>query len=219
LLTSRTAKGPHAGQPVLGFGRAMDASSTVAIMIHGRGASPEDILGVATAFDRPGVTYLAPAAANHTWYPYSFLTELSKNEPYLSSALSVIASLVAEVEGAGVPRKRIVVMGFSQGACLTSEFAIRNASRFGGFVAFSGGAIGPPGTRWNDTGRFDGTPMFFGCSNVDPHIPEERVNETAALCERMGAAVTRKIYPGIGHLVIDDEIAHARTILDALSSS
>jgi phospholipase/carboxylesterase len=219
LLTSRTAKGPHAGQPVLGFGRAMDASSTVAIMIHGRGASPEDILGLATAFDRPDVTYLAPAAANHTWYPYSFLTELAKNEPYLSSALSVIASLVAEVEGSGVPRKRIVVMGFSQGACLTSEFAIRNASRFGGFVAFSGGAIGPPGTRWNDTGRFDGTPMFFGCSNVDPHIPEERVNETAALCERMGAAVTRKIYPGIGHLVIDDEIAHARTILDALSSS
>ena len=218
MLTSRTAKGPHAGQPVLAFGRPLDASSTVAIMIHGRGASPEDILGLATAFDRPDVTYLAPAAANHTWYPYSFLTELAKNEPYLSSALSVVASLVAESEGSGVPRTRIVVIGFSQGACLTSEFAIRNASRFGGFVAFSGGAIGPPGTRWNDTGRFDGTPMFFGCSNVDPHIPEERVNETAAMCERMGAAVTRKIYPGIGHLVIDDEIGHARAILDSIGA-
>jgi len=183
-------------------------------MIHGRGASPEDILGLATALDRPEVTYLAPAAANNTWYPYSFLTEIAKNEPYLSSALSVIAGLVADVEAAGVRRERIVVMGFSQGACLTSEFAIRNASRFGGFVAFSGGAIGPPGTRWNDTGRFDGTPMFFGCSNVDPHIPEERVNETAAMCERMGATVTKKIYPGMGHLVIEDEIAHARQMLD-----
>jgi phospholipase/carboxylesterase len=199
-------------------GRPLDSSSTVAIMIHGRGASPEDILGVAGALARPDVTYLAPAAANHTWYPYSFLTEIAKNEPYLSSALSVVAALVAEVEGAGVPRERIVIMGFSQGACLTSEFAIRNASRFGGFVAFSGGAIGPPGTRWNDTGRFDGTPIFFGCSNVDPHIPEERVNETAAICERMGAKVIKKIYPGIGHLIVDDEIAHARSILDALAS-
>jgi predicted esterase len=203
----------------MGFGRALDASSTVAIMLHGRGASPEDILGLATTFERPEVTYLAPAAANNTWYPYSFLTEIAKNEPYLSSALSVVASLVADVEAAGVPRERVVVMGFSQGACLTSEFAIRNAGPFGGFVAFSGGAIGPPGTRWNDTGRFDGTPMFFGCSNVDPHIPEERVNETAAMCERMGAKVTKKIYPGIGHLVIDDEIAHARVMLDKVLGS
>ena len=202
----------------MAFGRALDPSATVAIMIHGRGASPEDILGVATALDRPDVTYLAPAAANNTWYPYSFLTEIAKNEPYLSSALSVIAGLVAEIEGAGVPRSSIVIMGFSQGACLASEFAIRNASRFGGFVAFSGAAIGPPGTRWNDTGRFHGTPIFFGCSDVDPHIPEERVTETAAMCERMGAKVTTKIYPGIGHLVIEDEIAHARVILDSLRS-
>jgi predicted esterase len=201
----------------MGFGRTLDSSSTVAIMLHGRGASAEDILGLATAFERPEVTYLAPAAANNTWYPYSFLTEIAKNEPYLSSALSVVASLVGECEAAGVPRERIVVMGFSQGACLTSEFAIRNAGRFGGFVAFSGGAIGPPGTRWNDTGRFDGTPMFFGCSNVDPHIPEDRVNETADMCGRMGAKVTKKIYPGIGHLVIDDEIAHARALLDSIS--
>jgi phospholipase/carboxylesterase len=201
----------------MGFGRALDASSTVAIMIHGRGASPEDILGVATVLDRPDVTYLAPAAANNTWYPYSFLTEVAKNEPYLSSALSVIGGLVGDVERAGVPRARIVVMGFSQGACLASEFAIRNASRFGGFVAFSGAAIGPPGTRWNEAGRFDGTPMFFGCSNVDPHIPEERVHETAAICERMGAVVTKKIYPGMGHLVIEDEIVHARALLDSIT--
>ena len=188
------------------------------LMLHGRNAGPENILELADAFDRPNVTYLAPAAADNTWYPYSFLTEIAKNEPFLSSALSVLGGLVGEVEAAGIPRDRIVLMGFSQGACLTSEFAIRNASRFGGFVAFSGGAIGPPGTTWDDAGRFDGTPMFFGCSNVDAHIPEARVHETAALCRRMGAKVTTKIYPGMGHLVNDDEIAHAQTLLDSLAA-
>jgi phospholipase/carboxylesterase len=193
-------------------------ADVVAIMIHGRGAGPENILDLADALDRPDVTYLAPAAVDNTWYPYSFLTEISKNEPYLSSALSVVGALVGEVEAAGVPRDRIVVMGFSQGACLTSEFAIRNASRYGGFVAFSGGAIGPPGTKWDDSGRFDGTPIFFGCSNVDAHIPEARVIETSEMCRRMGADVTRKIYPGMGHLVNDDEIAHAQMLLDSLAA-
>ena len=199
-------------------GQRLGQAATVAIMIHGRGASPEDILGLAGALDRPGVTYLAPAAANNTWYPYSFLADISKNEPYLSSALSVMGALVSEIEAAGVARDRIVMMGFSQGACLTSEFAIRNASRFGGFVAFSGGAIGPPGTAWNEAGRFEATPMFFGCSDVDAHIPEARVNDTAAMCARMGATVTKQIYPGMGHLVNDDEIAHARALLDSVAA-
>ena len=215
---SPIASGPHAGQRVVAAGQPLGKAAIVAIMIHGRGASPEDILGLASAFDRPDVAYLAPAAAGNTWYPYSFLTEISKNEPYLSSALSVLGSLVAEIEAAGIARDRIVMMGFSQGACLTSEFAIRNASRFGGFVAFSGGAIGPPGTRWDDSHRFDGTPIFFGCSNIDAHIPEERVNETAAICARMGANVTTKIYSGMGHLVNDDEIAHAQVLLDAVGA-
>ncbi len=188
----------------------------VVIMIHGRGAGPENILDLVPALAHPDVTYLVPAAANNTWYPYSFMTEIAKNEPFLSSALSVIASLVSHAEAAGITRNRIVVMGFSQGACLTTEFAIRNASRFGGFVAFSGGAIGPAGTIWDDSGRFDGTPMFFGCSDVDAHIPEARVIESAEMCARMGATVTKKIYPGMGHLVNDDEIAHARALLDSL---
>lgn len=216
MPASPIANGPHANRPVVGFGQPLGQASTVAIMIHGRGASPEDILGLATAFDRPNVSYLAPAAASNTWYPYSFLTEISKNEPYLSSALSVLDALVSDVERTGIARRRIVMMGFSQGACLTSEFAIRNASRFGGFVAFSGGAIGPPGTAWDDTRRFEGTPMFFGCSDIDAHIPEQRVTETSAICRRMGADVTTKIYPGMGHVVNDDEIAHARMLLDSL---
>ena len=217
MLPSNTASGPHAGQPVLTTGKPLGQSPVVVIMIHGRGAGPENILELASALAQPDVTYLAPAAANNTWYPYSFMSDIARNEPYLSSALSVVKSLVSQVEASGIRRDRIVILGFSQGACLTTEFAIRNASPFGGFVAFSGGAIGPPGTKWDETGRFDGTPIFFGCSNVDPHIPEPRVIESAELCERMGATVTRRIYPGMGHLVNDDEIAWARALLESLT--
>ena len=217
MQKSTTASGPHANQPVLAWGKPLGAAPAVVIMIHGRGAGPENILELAPALGQPNATYLAPAAANNTWYPYSFMTEIAKNEPYLSSALSLLGSLVGEIEAAGIARDHIVMMGFSQGACLTTEFAIRNASRFGGFVAFSGGAIGPPGTRWNEAPRFDGTPFFFGCSDVDPHIPEARVRESAEVCARMGADVTTRIYPGMGHLVNDDEIAHVRKMLQALS--
>lgn len=185
-------------------------------MIHGRGAGPENILELAPALGHPNATYLAPQAANNTWYPSSFMTDIAKNEPFLSSALSVLGSLVSEIEAAGIGRDRIVMMGFSQGACLTTEFSVRNASRFGGFIAFSGGAIGPPGTRWDESGRFEGTPIFFGCSDVDAHIPEPRVRESAAICTRMGADVTTRIYAGMGHLVNDDELAHARAILETL---
>jgi len=191
-------------------------------MIHGRGAGPENILELAPALGHPNATYLAPRAASNTWYPYSFMTEIAKNEPFLSSALSVLRSLVSDIESAGIRRDRIVMLGFSQGACLTTEFAIRNASRFGGLVAFSGGAIGPEGTTWatedTDTANpFADTPFFFGCSNVDPHIPEVRVRESAEIAARMGAKVTTRIYPGMGHVVNDDEIAHARAILETLS--
>jgi len=194
-------------------------------MLHGRGAGPENILDLAPALGHPGVTYLAPAAANRTWYPYSFMADIAKNEPYLSSALSVLAALVTEVEGAGIARDHIVMLGFSQGACLTTEFAIRNASRFGGVVAFSGGAIGPPGTEWDELVAgcgelgFDGTPMFFGCSDVDAHVPADRVRESAEACGRMGADVTTRIYPGMGHLVNDDEIAWAKALVDEVLRS
>jgi predicted esterase len=209
---------------VLAWGKPLGQARVVVIMIHGRGAGPENILELAPALGRPDATYLAPRAANSTWYPYSFMTEIAKNEPFLSSALSVLGSLVSEIEGAGIRRDRIVMMGFSQGACLTTEFAIRNASRFGGFIAFSGGAIGPAGTTWaregaegtDKTNPFDGTPFFFGCSDIDAHIPEARVRESAEVCARMGADVTTRIYPGMGHLVNDDEIAHAQAILETL---
>ena len=198
---------------MLAWGQPLGHAPVVVIMIHGRGAGPNNILELAPALGQPDATYLAPAAANNTWYPYSFMTDIARNEPYLSSALSVLGSLVSDIESAGIRRERIVMMGFSQGACLTTEFAIRNASRFGGFIAFSGGAIGPAGTLWDEKPRFDGTPIFFGCSDVDAHIPEARVRESSEVCARMGAAVTTRIYPGMGHLVSDDELEWARTLV------
>ena len=146
------------------------------------------------------------------------MADIASNEPGLSSALGLLESVVARIEAAGIPRSRIVLLGFSQGACLTAEFAVRHASRFGGVVVFSGGAIGPPGTRWDDAGRFDGTPVFLGCSDRDSHVPEPRVIETAELFTRMGADVTTRIYPGMGHLVNDDEIAFAQGLLDGVGS-
>jgi len=210
--------GPHEGQPALQAGKPLGQAPVAVVMVHGRNAGPENILDLVPALARPEVTYLAPAAANRTWYPYSFLADIASNEPWLSSGLAVLGTLVSGVEAAGVPRDRIVLLGFSQGACLATEFAIRNASRFGGVVVFSGGAIGPPGTRWDDSGRFDGTPMFFGCSDVDSHVPAARVIESAELCARMGADVTRRLYPGMGHTINDDEIAWAQNLLDALAS-
>jgi len=208
--------GPHDGQPVLQAGQPIGRAPVAVIMVHGRGAGPENILDLVPELDRPNATYLAPAAANRTWYPFSFMADIASNEPWLSSALSVLAALVSHVEEAGVPRDRIVLLGFSQGACLSTEFAVRHASRFGGLVAFSGGAIGPPGTIWDESGRFDGTPVFFGCSDRDAHVPEARVTESAELCARMGAQVTKRIYPGMGHTIVDDEIRWAQDLLDSL---
>lgn len=208
---------PHEGQPVVEAGSPLGQAPGAVIMVHGRNAAPENILDLATRFNRPQLTYLAPAAAGGTWYPFSFMADVATNEPGLSSALDVLAGLVQRIEAAGIPWSRIVLMRFSQGACLTAEFTIRHASRFGGVIIFSGGAIGPPGTTWHSTGRFDGTPVFLGCSDRDAHVPELRVLETADVFTRLGAVVTTRIYPGMGHLVNDDEIEFAQGVLDAMA--
>jgi predicted esterase len=185
-------------------------------MIHGRNAAPRNILDVARALDRPRFTYLAPAAANNTWYPFSFKEQMERNEPGLSSSLEMLRALVDTVIAKGIRREHVVLLGFSQGACLTSEFAVRNASRYGGVIAYSGGVIGPPGTQWNNPGSFDGMPAFFGCSDVDAHIPKERVDESAAVFTRMGALVTERLYPGMGHTVNEDELEFARDLMDRI---
>ena len=205
---------PHAGQPITVAGQPLGESRAVVIMVHGRNASPSNILELAAVLNRPAFTYLAPAAADHTWYPYSFLENTAKNEPGLSSGLYVLGQIVADIEARGIGKDHIVLLGFSQGACLSAEFAVRHAGRYGGVIVFSGGVIGPPGTEWNYPGSFDGTPVFLGCSDVDAHIPAQRVEESALVFERMGATVTKRLYPGMGHLINDDEIAFARDVMD-----
>ena len=207
---------PHAGQPVATAGAPLDKSRGAVIMVHGRNAGPENILDLVPCLARPQFAYLAPAAANRTWYPFPFISEIDKNEPGISSGLAVLDGLVQKLVSSGVQRSRIFLCGFSQGACLASEFAVRHADRFGGVIVFSGGLIGPPGTHWNSyQGTFAGTPVFLGCSDTDAHIPRTRVDESAAVFARMGATVTTRLYPGMGHLVCDDELAAAQEILDA----
>jgi predicted esterase len=199
---------------VLIAGVPLDRAQAAMIMVHGRGASPNSILELVAFIDRPAFTYLAPAAAGGTWYPHRFLVEISMNEPGISSGLSVLDHLVHDLEARGIPRSRTMLLGFSQGACLASEFVARHAARYGGLIVLSGGLIGPPGTPRAYPGSFDGTPVFLGCSDSDPHIPKERVEESAAVFERMGAEVTARLYPGMGHDVNDDEIAMTRSIMD-----
>jgi phospholipase/carboxylesterase len=213
---SEPSRSPHAGQPVSVAGPPLGEGRGVAILVHGRNAGPANILDLLPRLARPDVTYLAPAAANRTWYPLSFLAEQAQNEPYLSSALDVLRDLVAAVLGRGVPRERVLLLGFSQGACLTAEFAVRHAARFGGLVLFSGGLIGPPGTSWDYGGSFEGTPVFLGCSDADAHVPATRVRDSARVFTRMGARVRMELYPGMGHLVSDEEVEAARQLLDGV---
>lgn len=210
---------PHAGQPLASAGAALGKSPVTVIMVHGRNAAPANILSLVPSFERPDLTYLAPAAAGGTWYPLSFMAEKEKNEPGLSSGLWVLDQLVGHVVSAGIRKDRIVLLGFSQGACLTAEFAASHADRYGGVVLYSGGLIGPPETTWSYTGSFGGTPVFLGCSDVDAHVPKTRVDESAAVFQRMGATVTERIYPGMGHLVNDEELDFTRTLLSDLLSA
>jgi predicted esterase len=183
------------------------------ILVHGRGASAEDILGLAREFGHDDVAYLAPQAAGNSWYPYSFLTPLEKNEPGLTSALGVLGQLVSTLGDQGLPAERVGFLGFSQGACLSLEFAARNARRYAAVIGLSGGLIGPPGTPRTYPGHAGGTFVFLGCSDVDPHIPLERVQETAQVLRDLGAVVDERIYPGMGHTVNQDEIEAVKLIL------
>ena len=207
---------PHGDQPLIAAGAPLGAAP-VLIMVHGRGAGPENILDLAPHLVPAGVTCLAPSAAGRTWYPNSFMAVSETNEPGLSSGLDVLARLVEHCIAAGVTAERIALLGFSQGACLTAEFAVRHARRYGAVIIFSGGLIGPPGTIWDERASFAGTPMFLGCSDVDHHIPKTRVDESADVFARMGAVVTKRIYPGMGHLVNAEEIAEAQRVLKSIA--
>jgi phospholipase/carboxylesterase len=211
------SEGPHHGQPIVVAGAPVANARAVGVLLHGRGATALSILDLGDAINRPDVAWLAPQARGNTWYPNRFVAPIESNEPWLSSALAAVGDVVAQVEEAGAPRSRIVLIGFSQGACLALEALIRRPGIAGGVAGLSGGLIGPPGTVWPDAGRLDGVPVFLGCSDVDFHIPKERVLETADIFRARGAEVTAILYPGMDHTVNDDEIAHVRAIVDRVA--
>lgn len=186
------------------------------LMAHGRGASAPDILTIAAEAAQPGFVYVAPQAAGNTWYPNRFMEPIASNEPWLTSALATLEGCLTLLEQAGFPPERSIMLGFSQGACLMTEFVARHARRYGGIVGFSGGLIGPEGTPRSYPGSLAGTPVFLGCSDIDPHVPKERVQETAEVFQRLGAQVTLRLYPGMGHTVNADELDHLRKLMQAL---
>lgn len=208
---------PHAGQPVRTAGEPLEKARAAVILLHGRGAGAADILSLAGELAVPGLAYLAPEAAGGVWYPYSFLSPLEKNQPWLDSALATLARLSAGVEARGLPTGRIAWLGFSQGACLALEYAVRFPQPYGAVIAFSGGLIGPPGQVRHDQGDLAGTPVYIGCSDHDPYIPAERVRFSAANLQRLGAQVNAQFFPGMPHTINRQELETARGMLRALT--
>jgi len=201
---------------IITAGVNLSSASKALIMLHGRGAHAQDILSLAEYLDVQDFALVAPQATNNTWYPYSFLAPPAQNEPWLSSALNIVKETVAYLNKAGIANEHIYLLGFSQGACLTLEFAARNATRYGGIIAFTGGLIGDKIYPENYTGNFASTPVFIGSSNPDFHVPVERVYATTNILQNMGAAVTEKIYNNMGHTINEDELNQANQILKGI---
>jgi predicted esterase len=209
----QTGYDPHANLPALRAGPAPEQARGTIVMIHGRGAPAESILALYPDLAVEGLAALAPQAAGHTWYPYSFLSPIPQNQPYLDSALRAVDAIISDLLRRGVPSDKIALLGFSQGACLTTEYVARHPRRYGAVMALTGGLIGPPGTPRDYTGSLGGTPVFLGTSDPDPHIPFERVLETEAVLTRMGAKVEVRRYEGMGHTINDEEVGVCRELL------
>ncbi len=212
-LEFETNIGPHQGQPILTAGEPLDRAGAAMVLVHGRGASAESILTLADEFNQTGFAFLAPQAAEGTWYPNRFLAPTASNEPWLSSALAAVDEVVRKINTAGIPHERIIILGFSQGACLALEHAARNARRYGGVVGLSGGLIGADGEPRHDRGDFAGTPIFLGCSDVDFHIPQARVQHAADTLKALGGNVTMRLYPNMDHTVNQDEIEFVQEMM------
>lgn len=209
----------HLNQPVISAGVTLQEAKAAMIMIHGRGATARDIISLASELDTPAFAYLAPQAYGNTWYPQRFMQPLASNEPWLSSALDTIGALESHLIQQGIPRERVMLLGFSQGACLALEYAARHATRYGGIVALSGSLIGPDDLPRHDEGSLAGTPVFLGCSDVDFHIPLYRVQASTAAMRKLGGTVTERIYEGMDHTVNADELTFVREMMAALVTS
>ena len=208
---------PHRAVQVAQKGAPPSRAKAAMIMLHGRRGSAEDMLALVDILARPDLAYVAPQAAAHSWYPHPFTASIERNEPWLSSALRVIDTLLERLGDAGFGSERVALLGFSQGACLALEYAARHARPYAGVIGLSGGLIGPEGTPRDYPGSLAGTPVFLGCSDVDPHIPLARVRDTTAVLRRLGAVVTERIYPGMGHLINEDEIRFVQGLLAGLA--
>ena len=205
--------GPHQNQPVRSSGAPLTQAQGAVVMLHGRGATAESILTLASSLGLPDLAYLAPQAGGNSWWPQSFLAPISSNQPGISSAMQAVEDVLEMVVEGGISLERTVLLGFSQGACLATEFAARHARRYGGVAGLSGGLIGPDGTPRDYAGSLEGTPVFLGCSDIDSHIPAERVRLTASTLERLGGAVTMRLYRGMGHTINQDELEAVRAML------
>jgi phospholipase/carboxylesterase len=203
----------HEGQKFLFEGVDLRSAKSAMILIHGRGATAESILTLTKEFYSPDYTYAAPQASGNTWYPYSFLSPIESNEPGLSSALKVIDELLKKIKYSGVPENEIILLGFSQGACLVLEYAARNAKHYKGVIGLSGGLIGEKIDKNRYSGSFERCPVFLGCSDFDPHVPEERVNLTFEILTEMGAKVTKRIYKNMGHTINEDELNFVSSVM------
>jgi len=202
---------------ILSSGASLHRAKAAVVMLHGRGASAENMLAFGQSLGVSGVAYVAPQAPGSSWYPLSFLAPLDENEPALSRALAIVDEAVAHVTGSGLSMGQLVLLGFSQGGCLALEFGARHARRYGGLVGLSAGLIGPPGTPRQYAGSLSGTPVFVGCSDIDSHIPLARVHETTQVLRDLGGTVTERIYPNFGHAINADEIQHVGQLLAALA--
>jgi predicted esterase len=206
----------HENQTVSHAGTPLNEARAAVILLHGRGDSSQGILGLSQEFDQPGLAFLAPQAQNNTWYPHRFLEPTERNEPYLSSAIVTVNNLIEECQK-HLPLERIALLGFSQGACLSLEVAARHGSKFGAVIGFSGGLIGES-LEFGTYKNLQHSPIFLGCSDVDSHIPKARVEESAAMLERLNANLTMRLYPNFGHAINRDELDHAQRLMTALVS-
>jgi len=208
--------GPHADEEIITGGTVPAEATAAVVLVHGRGATARGILDLGREVSPDGVALLAPQAAGNTWYPNSFLAPVEQNEPGRTSGLAAVGRAVDRATDAGIERDRVAVVGFSQGGCLASGFVARNPTRYGGLAALSGGLIGESVDLESFEGSLAGTPAFLGCSDRDPHVPKERVHETATVLERLDADVTVQIYEGMGHGVNQDEIERVSEMVTAL---
>ncbi|SFS76437.1 alpha/beta hydrolase [Halostagnicola kamekurae] len=208
---------PHGNQPIERVGADLEDAAAAMVLVHGRGARASGMLEFANEFARDDVAFLAPQAHRGTWYPNSFLAPIEDNQPHLDSALAKLEDVLETVESAGIPLERTILLGFSQGGCLSTEYAARNADRYGGVVALSGGLIGPEGTPRDYDGSMDGTAVFIGCGDQDPHIPVERVDESIRAFDDLEAETEKRIYQGVGHTVLEDELEYVRELVDGVA--